>query len=83
MDTSRIEEESTEQLVQRNIAKWQDVENPLAPLSEEQMDIIYHIEDTVQAMFYKQDAQKVSHNHYYTINNNNNIFLYSANQHGR
>lgn len=83
MDTSRIEEESTEQLVQRNIAKWQDVENPLAPLSDEQMDIIYHIEDTVQAMFYKQDAQKVSHNHITPSIIIIIFFLYSANQHGR
>lgn len=60
MDQARIEEESTDRIIQRNIAKWQDVENPLAPLSEQQMDIIYQIEDSVKSMFYKQDTQKVS-----------------------
>ncbi|GJQ68258.1 Cog3 [Trypoxylus dichotomus] len=60
MDTPRSEENTTEQIVQRNIAKWQDVNHPLAPLAEEQMDIVYQIEDSIKYMFYKQDTQKLT-----------------------
>ncbi|KRT79928.1 hypothetical protein AMK59_7092, partial [Oryctes borbonicus] len=60
MDTPRSEEDTTEQIVQKNIAKWQDVNRPLAPLTEEQMDIVYQIEDSIKYMFYKQDSQKLT-----------------------
>lgn len=72
MEASRSEGNNTEQIVQKNIAKWQDVESPLAPLNDEEMDIIYQIEDAIKYMFYKQDTQKVKSPLIKFINNNSN-----------
>lgn len=46
--------------IQENIACWQDPINPLAPLTEEQQDLIYQIEDIIKECYFG-DELSVKH----------------------
>ncbi|XP_044746128.1 conserved oligomeric Golgi complex subunit 3 [Coccinella septempunctata] len=46
----------TEDLIQENIAKWQSPSNPLAPLNEEQQDLIYQLEDIIKENYFGQES---------------------------
>lgn len=60
---SRLQQESVENRkehkIQENIAKWQSVEDPLAPLSEQQLDVIYELGDLVSNLYSKTEADKI------------------------
>lgn len=38
--------------VEDNIAKWQSENNPLAPLSEDQLDVIYELKDLIEVNYF-------------------------------
>lgn len=38
--------------VEDNIAKWQAENNPLAPLSEDQLDLIYEVKDSIEELYF-------------------------------
>lgn len=43
-----------------NIAKWQSENNPLAPLSEKQLDIIYELKDVIEEKyFFKPEVNEI------------------------
>lgn len=41
--------------IQENIAKWQATDDPLAPLTDEQLDLIYELSDIVSATYNKPE----------------------------
>ncbi|CAG9860141.1 unnamed protein product [Phyllotreta striolata] len=44
--------------IQENIAKWQSVNEPLAPLSEQQLNIIYELGDIVSNLYNKSEINE-------------------------
>lgn len=56
--TVETQEKSIEAQVQENIANWQTSTNPLAPLSDEQLDLIYEVADKVKELYYGSDEQQ-------------------------
>ncbi|XP_060532022.1 conserved oligomeric Golgi complex subunit 3 [Cylas formicarius] len=48
------EEDAIDKQIQENIADWHSSTNPLAPLDEEQIDLIYEIKDAVNALYYSE-----------------------------
>jgi len=69
-------EDNVEQKIQINIAQWQAIDNPLATLTEEQMDTIYQIKDLTQNVYFQDNSKVFIYN---TVNNEkkrlNYIFL--------
>ncbi|CAH1159692.1 unnamed protein product [Phaedon cochleariae] len=51
MIRQETESDIKESKVQENLAKWQSTTDPLAPLSEEQMDLVYEMGDLVSSMY--------------------------------
>ncbi|XP_023014719.2 conserved oligomeric Golgi complex subunit 3 [Leptinotarsa decemlineata] len=47
-----------ESRVQENLAKWQSSEDPLAPLTEEQMELVYEMGDLVSNLYSKTEDTK-------------------------
>lgn len=45
-------EDDREKQIQENVTKWQSAEDPLAPLDEEQKDLIYELSDIVHSLYY-------------------------------
>lgn len=52
--------DSKEARIQENIAKWQEANNPLAPLTEEQLDLIYELGDIVALTYNKPEEIPIS-----------------------
>lgn len=50
--------DAKESKVQENIANWQSANNPLAPLSEDQIDLIYEVGDIVANLYSKRTISK-------------------------
>ncbi|CAH0558362.1 unnamed protein product [Brassicogethes aeneus] len=50
------QEKSLEAQVQENITNWQASDNPLAPLTNEQLDLIYEVGDKIQELFYSAEG---------------------------
>lgn len=48
-----------ELMVLENIAKWQAVQDPLTPLTDKQLDIMYKIEDKINETYYNNAIPKV------------------------
>lgn len=54
--------DSSEDQILNNIANWQGPTNPLAPLTEEQLDLVYQLEDIIKENYYDEEpstSQKV------------------------
>lgn len=41
-------DDTLEKRIQENIAKWQLIDNPIAPLSDEQKEVLYNLSDLVK-----------------------------------
>lgn len=54
MNTNTSLNESSYDTIMENIAKWQSTTNPLAPLTDEQLDLVYQMEDIVNEEYYKK-----------------------------
>ncbi|KAL3288372.1 hypothetical protein HHI36_002820 [Cryptolaemus montrouzieri] len=48
--------DSNEAQIQENIANWQAPINPLAPLTEDQLDLVYQLEDIIKAEYFGEET---------------------------
>lgn len=51
-----LAEDPIDKQIQDNVANWQASENPLAPLDEEQIELVYELGDIVSSLYSKDDA---------------------------
>ncbi|VEN50012.1 unnamed protein product [Callosobruchus maculatus] len=54
-------QDSKEHKILENLAKWQDSDDPLAPLSKDQMEAVYELGDLVSSLYCKPDEEETSH----------------------
>ncbi|XP_022915203.2 conserved oligomeric Golgi complex subunit 3 [Onthophagus taurus] len=73
MELNENADVSLEQIIQKNIAKWQDAENPLAPLTDSQWDILYQMEDVVKQLYYQQPTEDITPTGKKNIETNNDF----------
>ncbi|KAJ8962991.1 hypothetical protein NQ314_005630, partial [Rhamnusium bicolor] len=53
------EVDAKESKVQENIANWQSTDDPLAPLSDDQIDLVYEISDIVVSLYNKSNEDTI------------------------
>lgn len=53
---NEIKLDSRDSKIQENLAKWQASDEPLAPLTEEQLDLVYELSDIVSDTYGKSDT---------------------------
>ncbi|CAG9766598.1 unnamed protein product [Ceutorhynchus assimilis] len=51
-------EDPIDKQIQDNVAKWQSSDDPLAPLNDEQLDLIYEIGDVVNSLYFDNEPQE-------------------------
>lgn len=57
MDKSSKSKEQLDALVLENVNKWQISKAPLASLTEEQLDVIYHVDDIIKSTYCAPETQ--------------------------
>ncbi|XP_018331497.1 conserved oligomeric Golgi complex subunit 3 isoform X2 [Agrilus planipennis] len=68
-------EELKEKAIQDNITKWQAPTSPLAPLSEEELDIVYQISDLIKEEYYETTKSETLIEE--LANEDKDMFIYS------
>lgn len=52
MDRTKIDtSDSLEKRIEENVAKWQLIDNPIAPLTDKQKDVSYSLSDLVKDVY--------------------------------
>ncbi|KAJ8933260.1 hypothetical protein NQ318_017798 [Aromia moschata] len=59
---NNVNTDTKESRVLENISKWQSTNDPLAPLNDNQMDLVYEISDLVKHIYIanKEDTENLS-----------------------
>lgn len=58
MDRATRSKEQLDALVLENVSKWQISKTPLASLTEEQLDVIYQVDDVIKSEFCATETQE-------------------------
>ncbi|XP_066246972.1 conserved oligomeric Golgi complex subunit 3 [Euwallacea similis] len=53
-----IIEDPKDKQIQENLARWQSTDDPLAPLSEKQKDLLYELKNRVNSLYYESEENK-------------------------